>query len=123
MAGEVDKALGYFQTNEQRMRYAHFRYLGVFVGSGAVEAGRKAVWGSASSSPGCDGRCGEPPGFNSARNAEGDMTLIDMTSASSRSWSPETIRSALAAIANATMKSSSWSRVAAGLMTGSSTRD
>lgn len=41
----VDKALGYFQTNAHRMRYAHFRQLGHFVGSGAVEAGCKAVVG------------------------------------------------------------------------------
>jgi hypothetical protein len=39
----VDKALGYFHTNQQRMRYAHFRGLGLFVGSGAVEAGCRAV--------------------------------------------------------------------------------
>jgi hypothetical protein len=42
---EVDKALGYFVTNAERMRYAHFRELGHFVGSGAVEAGCKAVVG------------------------------------------------------------------------------
>ena len=42
---EVDKALGYFETNAVRMRYAQFRELGHFVGSGAVEAGCKAVVG------------------------------------------------------------------------------
>jgi len=42
---EVHKALGYFQTNAERMRYAHFRELGHFIGSGAVEAGCKAVIG------------------------------------------------------------------------------
>jgi hypothetical protein len=41
----VDKALGYFQTNAARMRYAHFRQHGHFVGSGAIEAGCKAVVG------------------------------------------------------------------------------
>ena len=41
----LDKALGYFQTNAARMRYAEFRELGHFVGSGAVEAGCKAVIG------------------------------------------------------------------------------
>jgi hypothetical protein len=40
-----DKALGYFGTNAHRMRYQHFRSLGMFVGSGAVEAGCKAVVG------------------------------------------------------------------------------
>ncbi len=40
---EIEKALGYFETNRERMRYAHFRALGLFVGSGAVEAGCRAV--------------------------------------------------------------------------------
>jgi len=40
---EIDKALGYFQTNLLRMRYARFREMGLFVGSGAVEAGCRAV--------------------------------------------------------------------------------
>lgn len=39
----VDTALGYFETNAERMRYARFRTLGLFVGSGAVEAGCRAV--------------------------------------------------------------------------------
>jgi hypothetical protein len=42
---ERDTALGYFTTNAHRMRYAYFRELGMFVGSGAVEAGCKAVVG------------------------------------------------------------------------------
>ena len=45
LARERDKQLGYFQTNAHRMRYAHFRSLGMFVGSGVVEAGCKAVIG------------------------------------------------------------------------------
>ena len=44
-ATERDKALGYFETNAVRMRYAHYRQLGMFIGSGAVEAGCKAVVG------------------------------------------------------------------------------
>ena len=44
-AGELDTALGYFETNAPRMRYNHFRSCGLFVGSGAVEAGCKAVIG------------------------------------------------------------------------------
>lgn len=40
---EADKALGYFETNTERMRYATFRARGLFVGSGAVEAGCRAV--------------------------------------------------------------------------------
>jgi hypothetical protein len=42
---ERDTALGYFTTNAQRMRYTYFRDLGMFIGSGAVEAGCKAVIG------------------------------------------------------------------------------
>ncbi len=44
-ATERRKALAYFQTNAHRMRYARFRRLGMFVGSGTVEAGCKAVIG------------------------------------------------------------------------------
>lgn len=44
-AVELDTKLGYFTTNAHRMRYAHFRDLGMFIGSGAVEAGCKAVIG------------------------------------------------------------------------------
>ena len=46
----VDKALGYFQTNAERMRHAHFRQHGHFVGSGAVEAGCKPSPANASNS-------------------------------------------------------------------------
>ncbi len=42
-AADVEAALGYFETNRERMRYARFRELGLFVGSGAVEAGCRAV--------------------------------------------------------------------------------
>jgi hypothetical protein len=45
LARERDKALGYFEANAHRMRYQHFRSLGMFVGSGVVEAGCKAVIG------------------------------------------------------------------------------
>jgi hypothetical protein len=44
-SAERDKALGYFKTNAHRMRYAYFRDLGMFVGSGTVEAGCKAIIG------------------------------------------------------------------------------
>jgi hypothetical protein len=40
-----DRALGYFETSAPRMRYKWFRSCGLFVGSGAVEAGCKAVIG------------------------------------------------------------------------------
>jgi len=45
-ATDVDKAVTYFETNAHRMRYAHYRSLGMFVGSGVVEAGCKSVIGA-----------------------------------------------------------------------------
>jgi hypothetical protein len=45
LARDRDRQLAYFEVNAHRMRYAHFRQLGMFVGSGAVEAGCKAVIG------------------------------------------------------------------------------
>jgi hypothetical protein len=42
---EVGKELGYFLNNAPRMRYHWFRSRGLFVGSGVVEAGCKAVIG------------------------------------------------------------------------------
>jgi hypothetical protein len=44
-AEALDTALGYFENNAHRMRYKNFRSLGMFVGSGAVEAGCRAVIG------------------------------------------------------------------------------
>lgn len=41
----IDKAVHYFQTNGDRMRYAQFRRQGLFVGSGVVEAGCKTIVG------------------------------------------------------------------------------
>jgi hypothetical protein len=42
---EIETALGYFENNAPRMRYHRFRSRGLFVGSGAVEAGCKSVIG------------------------------------------------------------------------------
>ena len=42
-AAELDKKLGYFERNAHRMRYADFRKLGMFTGSGAIEGGIKAI--------------------------------------------------------------------------------
>ena len=42
---EIRKAIHYFQTNAERMRYAEFRRQGLFVGSGVAEAGCKTVIG------------------------------------------------------------------------------
>jgi hypothetical protein len=44
-ASDLVTALGYFEHNTHRMQYADFRKLGMFVGSGAVEAGCKAIVG------------------------------------------------------------------------------
>ena len=41
----VRKAMAYFQTNADRMRYGRFRSQGLFVGSGVVEAGCKTIIG------------------------------------------------------------------------------
>ena len=45
-ATQLATKLGYFITNAVRMRYAYFRDLGMFVGSGTVEAGCKNVIGA-----------------------------------------------------------------------------
>jgi hypothetical protein len=42
-AEDLDKKLGYFERNAHRMRYQHFRELGMFIGSGAIEGGIKAI--------------------------------------------------------------------------------
>jgi hypothetical protein len=44
-AADLDTALGYFEHNAHRMRYAHYKKLGMFIGSGAVEAGCKSIVG------------------------------------------------------------------------------
>lgn len=45
-ADDRDKALHYFEANAHRMDYAGYRELGMFVGSGMVEAGCKTVIGA-----------------------------------------------------------------------------
>jgi hypothetical protein len=42
-ASELATKLGYFEHNAHRMRYQHFRKLGMFTGSGAIEGGIKAI--------------------------------------------------------------------------------
>jgi len=42
-AEELGKKLGYFERNAHRMRYQHFRDLGMFTGSGAIEGAIKAI--------------------------------------------------------------------------------
>jgi hypothetical protein len=45
-AEAVEKALGYFINNVERMQYGTFRQKGFFIGSGVIEAGCKTVIGS-----------------------------------------------------------------------------
>lgn len=45
LSSERDKALAYFANNAHRMRYQHYRDLGMFIGSGVVEAGCKSIIG------------------------------------------------------------------------------
>ena len=45
-AEAVEKALGYFERNKERMQYGSFRSQGYFIGSGVIEAGCKTVVGS-----------------------------------------------------------------------------
>ena len=61
LAGERDKALHYFETNAHRMHYAWYRSLGLFVGSGVVEAACKSVPASGSSCQACAGPRTAPP--------------------------------------------------------------
>jgi hypothetical protein len=42
-AGELNTKVGYFEHNAHRMRYARFKKLGMFTGSGAIEGGIKAI--------------------------------------------------------------------------------
>ena len=46
MTQEILKEAEYFATNASRMNYPRFRAMGLFVGSGVIEAGCKAVIGS-----------------------------------------------------------------------------
>lgn len=45
LQAEIRKAIGYFRTHAPRMRYAHFRSQGLFVGSGVVEASCNTIIG------------------------------------------------------------------------------
>ena len=42
-AEELNKKIGYFEHNIHRMRYAHFKKLGMFTGSGHIEAACKQI--------------------------------------------------------------------------------
>jgi len=42
-AAGLDKKIGYFEHNIHRMRYAHFKKLGMFTGSGHIEAACKQI--------------------------------------------------------------------------------
>lgn len=42
---EIEREIGYFETNKERMRYGDFYEQGLFLGSGVIEAGCKSVIG------------------------------------------------------------------------------
>lgn len=42
-ASDLERKLGYFRNNARRMHYARFQRLGMFIGSGAIEGGIKAI--------------------------------------------------------------------------------
>jgi hypothetical protein len=63
---EVEKALGYFVRNVNRMQYGTFRAKGYFIGSGVVEAGCKTIIG---------GRCKQSGMFWSEAGAENILAL------------------------------------------------
>ena len=63
---EVEKALGYFVRNIDRMQYGTFRAKGYFIGSGVVEAGCKTIIG---------GRCKQSGMFWSESGAENILAL------------------------------------------------
>jgi hypothetical protein len=65
-AAEVEKQLGYFVRNVQRMQYGTFRAKGYFIGSGVVEAGCKTLIG---------GRCKQSGMFWSESGAENILAL------------------------------------------------
>jgi hypothetical protein len=65
-AQAVEKELGYFVRNIQRMQYGTFRAKGYFIGSGVVEAGCKTLIG---------GRCKQSGMFWSEPGAENILAL------------------------------------------------
>jgi len=65
-AEAVEKELGYFVRNVQRMQYGTFRAKGFFIGSGVVEAGCKTLIG---------GRCKQSGMFWSQPGAENILAL------------------------------------------------
>lgn len=71
----VDKALGYFEHNVERMQYGTFRKRGYFIGSGVIEAGCKTVIGA---------RCKQSGMFWSEPGAEHILALRCVES--SRQW-------------------------------------
>jgi hypothetical protein len=65
-AEAVEKELGYFERNIERMQYGTFRQKGFFIGSGVVEAGCKTVIGA---------RCKQSGMFWSQPGAENILAL------------------------------------------------
>ena len=74
-AQAVQKALHYFESNVERMRYGTFRKQGYFIGSGVIEAGCKTVIGA---------RCKQSGMFWSESGAENILALRCISQ--SREW-------------------------------------
>jgi len=45
-AKKCESAMGYFRSNKEHMNYGVFSALGIFVGSGVIEAGVKVIVGN-----------------------------------------------------------------------------
>jgi hypothetical protein len=86
-AEELDKKLHYFETNTHRMRYARFKSLGMFIGSGAIEAGCKAIVAQRAKQPGMHWTVGGAAGIIALRcqQASGRWDELWATSAPVRS--------------------------------------
>jgi hypothetical protein len=81
LAEAMEKALGYFAPNVERMQYGSFRKRGFFIGSGVIEAGCKTVVGA---------RCKQSAMFWSETGAERSWPSAASTSASAPTRSGKT---------------------------------
>jgi hypothetical protein len=60
LAEPMEKALGYFEHNVERMQDGSFRRRGFFIGSGVIEAGCKTLSAPGANNQACSGRSPEP---------------------------------------------------------------
>ena len=92
-ADELDKELGYFRNNTHRMRYAHFRDLGMFTGSGAIEGGIKAIVVQRAKQSGMHWTTGGAAGIIALRTQHASGRWDELWPA--RTASPDTIQAAV----------------------------